>query len=118
MNIGDVTNGSLSSSKHLKHKPVDAVAGVVARTTHRRDRKEGKQDLQDSIAISDEARRALEADQKQLIELKEAREALDALPELSEDRMRELKERIESGFYLQDDIIDQVAEKIAGNFVK
>ena len=113
MKIGDLTNSNLASSKHVKPQRVTPVGGEESHNTLGKDRQGPGQHPQDSLAISEEARRALEADQKRLLELREARAAYDALPRLSQERIDEIKQRIRSGFYTQPDTLDHVARKVA-----
>ena len=112
MNIGDVSQGSLSTSKHLKQRKVNPVAGSDAHVTHRKQHGDEQGGTEDSVAISKEARQALEADQKRVEELEEARKAYDALPTLSEERIQEIRERISQSYYSQPEVIDHIATKI------
>ncbi len=113
MNIGDITNGSLSSSKHLKRRSIEQVNGKDARNKLRPDQQGEQKDTQDSVAISEEARRALAENQKKLQELEQAREALEAIPQLSAERKREIQERIDSAYYSKPEILDKIASRIA-----
>lgn len=113
MNIGDITNGGLSTSKHLKHRTIEQINGSDSRIAPRTDSPEDRQEPQDSVAISDEARRALAENQKKLQELERAREALEALPQMSAERKRELQERIEAAYYSKPEILDKIASRIA-----
>ena len=82
MNIGDITNGSLSTSKHLKSRAVEKISSKDARNKLRPDLQGEQKENQDSVAISDEARKALAENQKKLQELEQARDALEAIPQL------------------------------------
>ncbi len=113
MNIGDITNGGVSNSKHLKHPALDQLSGQEARIVTRTEQTEDKQEPQDSVAISEEARRALAENQKRLQELERAREALDSIPQLSAERKREIQERIDSAYYSKPEILDKIASRIA-----
>ncbi len=112
MNIGDISNGGVSSSKHLKHR-AQQITTPEARIVTRTDLPEEKQEPQDSVAISEEARRALAENQKRLQELERAREALDSIPRLSAERKREIQERIDSAYYSKPEILDKIATRIA-----
>jgi hypothetical protein len=70
----------------------------------------------DRVEISDKARTAL-ADARKSEDLAFARKALDSIPSLSEERVSELTERINSGYYKQADVLGQVAER-AGSELK
>lgn len=113
MNIGDITNGSLSTSKHLKNRTVDQFNGPESRIVTRPEMPDDKSEPQDSVAISEEARRALAENQKKLQELEQAREALDSVPQLSDERRREIQEKIDAGFYSKPEILDKIASNIA-----
>ncbi len=112
MNIGDITNGSLSP-KHLKRRSIEQVNGQDARNKLRPDQQGEQKDNQDSVAISEEARKALAENQKKLQELERAREALEAIPQLSAERKREIQERIDSAYYTKPEILDKIASRIA-----
>lgn len=112
MNIGDITNGSISS-KNLKNRGVEQVNNPDARIVARKNLSEEKQELQDSVAISEEARRALAENQKKLQELEQAREALADIPQLSAERKQEIQERIDAAYYSKPEILDKIASHIA-----
>ena len=112
MNIGDITNGGVSN-RHLKHPALDPLSGQDARIVTRTEQTGDKQEPQDSVAISEEARRALAENQKRIQDLERAREALDEIPQLSAERKREIQERIDSAFYSKPEIIDKIASRIA-----
>ncbi|MEZ4457515.1 MAG: hypothetical protein R2882_13355 [Gemmatimonadales bacterium] len=65
---------------------------------------DGKNGRPDSVDVSTEARA--------LAEQSEARPAKSSLPV---DRLKEVGERLASGFYDQPEVIDQVARRIAGD---
>ncbi len=113
MNIGDITNGGLSTSKHLKSRNLESVNGPDTRTSPRTDLPEERQEPRDSVAISEEARRALAENQKRLHELEKAREALDEIPQLSAERKRQIQERIDAAYYSKPEILDKIASRIA-----
>ncbi len=113
MNIGDITNGRVSTSKNLKHHNAEHINGPDARIVTRKDLPEEKQELQDSVAISEEARRALAENQKKLQELEQAREALADIPQLSAERRQEIQERIDAAYYSKPEILDKIASHIA-----
>ena len=113
MNIGDITNGSLSTSKHLKQRTVENINGQGARKKVRSDLQGEQKENQDSVAISEEARKALAENQKKLQELESARDALEAVPELSAERKREIQERIDAAYYSRPEILDKIASRIA-----
>ncbi len=112
MNIGDITNGGLSTSKHLKHRTIEQVNSPEARINPRTENSDEKQQHQDSVAISEEARRALAENQKRLQELERAREALESIPQLSAERKQEIQERIDSAYYSKPEILDKIASRI------
>ena len=113
MNVGDISNGGVSSSKQLKHRALENVSSKKARPAVRPELQDDKQEPQDSVAISEEARRALAENQKKLLELEQARQALDEIPEMSDERKREIQERIDSAYYSKPEIIDKIASRIA-----
>ncbi len=62
----------------------------------------------DRVEISDDARSALK-DARKSEDLTFARKALNGVPQMTEDRIAELTDRIKSGYYQQADVIDQIA---------
>ena len=113
MNIGDITNGGVSTSKHLKHQTIKQLKHPQGNVVTRTDTPDEKQEPQDSVAISEEARRALAENQKKLLELERAREALDSIPQLSAERKKEIQERIDSAYYSKPEILDKIASHVA-----
>ena len=118
MNIGDITNSSYSTSKHLKPHPIESLRDKDAQKTPVADKAEDNQEVQDSINISEEARLAHAAEQKKLQEFEHARKALDETPELSASRKQEILDRINSGFYTKPEVIDEIASKISDELPK
>lgn len=114
MNIGDITNGRLPKPKNLHQRQVDQVANGDLRNS-RHEVPDGLQHPQDSVAISEEARRALAEDQKRLQEFEQARQAFDDAPPLSEERRNEIRERISSAYYTKPEILAQIASRITQN---
>lgn len=114
MNIGDITNGRLPKSKNLHQRQVDQVANGDLKNS-RHEVPDGLLNPQDSVAISEEARRALAEDQKRLQEFEQARQAFDASPSLSEERINEIRERIQSAYYSRPEILAQIASRITQN---
>ncbi|MFK7849151.1 MAG: hypothetical protein AB8G77_27940 [Rhodothermales bacterium] len=112
MNIGDITNGSVSTSKNLKQRSVDQINNPDGRIVTHKDLPEEKQELQDSVDISEEARRVLAENQKRLQELEQAREALADIPRLSAERKQEIQERIDAAYYSKPEILDKIASRI------
>lgn len=111
MNIGDITNGRLPKPKNLQQRQVDQVTNGDLKNS-RQEVPDGLQHPQDSVAISEEARRALAEDQKRLQEFEQARQAFDASPSLSEERINEIRERISSAYYSRPEILAQIASRI------
>jgi hypothetical protein len=114
MNIGDITNGGLPSSKRLKQRQVDQITPVDVRN-NTPETPDARNAQLDSVAISEEARRALAEDQKRLQEFEQARQALDDVPSLSEERKQEIRERISSAYYSKPEILTQIASRITQN---
>ena len=115
MNIGDVTKGGLDPSKHLQNRTVEQTQSIDARVSPRNELQEERSEHQDSVAISEEGRKALEEDQNRLQDLGHAREALDQLPSISKDRDREIRERMKSHYYTQPEILQQIASRIGSD---
>ena len=113
MNVGDVTNSSFSTSKHLKPHPIDPLGEKNSRTPSSPEKKEDNHEVQDSINISAEAREAHAAEQQKLQELDHAKQALDAVPELSLTRKQEILDRLNSGFYTQSEVLDQITSQVS-----
>lgn len=67
---------------------------------------------QDRVEISDAAR-AAQASGSQKAELDFARKALDGVAPMSEPRTAEIQQRIQSGFYSQPEVINQVASRLS-----
>lgn len=63
----------------------------------------------DEVDISSDARLAQT--------LNRAMNAIDETPDVREDRVAEVQERVESGFYDSDEVIEQVAGQIADTFL-
>ena len=70
----------------------------------------------DRVEISDKARAAL-ADGRRSEELTFARKALHSVPEMSDERMAILKERIATGFYNRPEVLDQITTSAAGDLL-
>ena len=66
----------------------------------------------DRVEISDTARK--------LVDLRQAvmagRSALGSLPDVREDRVAEVRERLSVGYYQSAEVVNKVAEKVAGVF--
>ena len=45
-------------------------------------------------------------------ELSEARTALHKVPEMTEERMSEIKKRIKDGYYSRSDVLDRIAKRL------
>ena len=113
MNIGDISNSGYSSAKHVKShgpSPVNEVDARIAATT---ESTEDDPNNQDTVAISEEARIAHAAEQKRRTDLEFAREKLKTHEEMTPDRQQELLERLNSGYYTQPEVIENIAGKIA-----
>ena len=113
MNIGDVTNSSYSSAKHLKPQSIKSTKDQDARNSGISEKTDENPDVVDSIDISDEARKALAAEQKRIQEFEDAQELLNSLPEMSPARRQELLERLNSGYYTKPEVISQIAGRIS-----
>ena len=113
MKISDL-NASTLRPDQLKN----ANAGhPAAAHTERSRADEAKSDAPaDRVEISDKARAAL-ADGRRSEELTFARKALHSVPEMSEERMAMLKERIATGFYNHPEVLDQIATSAAGDLL-
>lgn len=112
MNISDVNATRSHRSDHLKNgnvgnsNPVDP-SSQGASSSDAKSLNAG-----DRVEISDKARSAL-AEARQSEELSFARKALDNVPSLSEERIAELKDRIQSGHYQQPDVLGEIAKGAA-----
>ena len=113
MNIGDVTNRSYSSAKHLKPHDVKSAKEQDARSPGLPDKSEDSPEIKDSIDISDEARKALAAEQRRLQEFEDAQALLKSLPEMSPTRKQEILERLNAGYYNKPEVISQIAARIS-----
>jgi len=118
MNIGDITNSSYSTSKHLKPHRVESLRDKDSQKSPSSEKPEENQEVQDSINISEEARIAHAAEQKKLQELELARQALNNTPELSSSRKQEILDRINSGYYSKPEVLDQIASKVSEDISK
>ena len=112
MNIGDITNSSYSTSKHLKPHRIESLRDKDSQKTPSNDKTEESQEIQDSINISEEARLAHAAEQKKLQEFEQARKALDESPELSQSRKQDILDKLQSGYYAKPEVIEEIASKI------
>ena len=101
----------------MKHRNLEQLNGQEARIVTRTDQTGDKQEPQDSVAISEEARQALAENQKKLQDLERAREALDSIPQLSAERKREIQERIDSAYYSKPEILDKIASVLLDIFL-
>ena len=68
---------------------------------------------QDRIELSDVVRGRLPNTQRGR-EIAFARKALQELPPLSEERLAKIQDRMESGFYSRTDVLQKVADRLAG----
>lgn len=50
-------------------------------------------------------------------DLNEARRALQRVPEMSEARMSEIKDRIKRGYYSRSDVLDRIAKRLTRHLV-
>lgn len=113
MNIGDISQGSSTSgADQLKNQRVERIATRDGNL--KLGGEEGKEPHahQDSLAISEAGRKALEASRKKAMDLDVAREALQQVNQTDEARLAEIKERLANGFYTQPDMIDQVVARV------
>ena len=117
MNIGDVTNSSYSSAKHLKTQNVNSLTDQEVRTNAISEKSEDNQDVKDSIDISEEARKALAAEQQRMQEFEEAQRLLNSLPEMSSTRKQELLDRLNSGHYNKPEVLSQIAARITNDLI-
>lgn len=113
MNVGDVSNSSYSTSKHLKPHRIEPLREKNSRSAPSSDIAEDNQEIQDSINISEEARKAHAAEQKKLQELEQAKQALENTPELNPSRKQEIMDRLASGYYSSPEVTEQIASKIS-----
>ncbi|MEZ4702876.1 MAG: hypothetical protein R2834_21265 [Rhodothermales bacterium] len=115
MNIGDITKGGLSHSnplnKHRKIEKTEKESRPPARPGSERDETPHR----DSVAISEAGRRALEEEQRKLQDLDMARKAFDSESTLSDDRMQEIKARLQTQFYQNPSVIERIAQRLAGD---
>lgn len=58
----------------------------------------------DNVEISDEARK--------LAEQAQIREAVEASPDIREDKIAEVKERLQNGYYDNEEVLNDVAAKL------
>jgi len=68
---------------------------------------------EDRVTISEEGRARLAAEAARADATQAGREALDALPEMSEARAAELRDRVASGYYGQPEQTRAVADRLA-----
>ena len=112
MNISDITNSGVSTAKQLKSHHAKSVNDQESRISSVPEQSEERPETQDSVAISEEARKAHAAEQKRLQELEFAREALASSNELSAQRKQEIQDRLNSGFYTSPEVLEQTAARI------
>lgn len=111
MNISDVNATNPHRSGHLRNNDVGKTGAgdpSAQGSSSAESREAG-----DRVEISDRARTALQ-DARKAEDLNFARKALDNVPSMSEERVAELMNRIKTGYYQRQDVIDQVAKR-AGN---
>ena len=113
MNIGDVTNSGYSSAKHLKTNRLEALTEQEVRPAVPTDKSDDNHEIQDSLNISEEARKAHAAEMERKMDLAQAREALDELPDLSPARKQELMDRLSTGYYMQPEVLGQIAARVS-----
>ena len=113
MNIGDISQGSSTSgADQLTNQRVERIAKRDGNLKLEGEDGKGRHAHQDSLAISEAGRKALEASRKQAMELDMAREALQQVDTLDEARLAEIKERLENGFYTQPDMLENIASRV------
>lgn len=103
MHISDV-NAS-NRSDRLKHAGVGSTEPVSAVRPAGEQKAETRSDR---VEISDGARKA----SRSSVEVTFARNALHSLPDLSEERTAQLKDRIQSGYYNDSTVLHAVAERL------
>jgi hypothetical protein len=112
MNIGDITKGELSHSNPLKHRTVER-ADAEARPPARPGQEKNEAPPRDSVAISEAGRRALEEEKRKAHDLDMARRAYESDAAAAEERLHEIKARIQSQYYKQPAVIDRIAQRVA-----
>ncbi len=110
MNISDVNATSTPRTDLLKNNSV-GTSGSVDSSIQGDATSDLVDDPADRVEISDEARIAL-SDARQSEELSFARTALESLPEMTEERIAELIDRIRSRYYQQADVLGNVSERV------
>lgn len=115
MNIGDITKGGLSHSNPLnKHRTIEKTE-LESRPPARPGTERDDAQPRDSVAISEAGRRALEEEQRKKADLAMAREVYEAEGTLSEERLQEIRARIQSQYYQHPNVIERIAQRLAGD---
>lgn len=116
MNISDVKATGTLRTDLPKSKEITNSESLEQFT---RDASVSKQDYRDEdrVELSAEARAAL-AEGRASEELSHARLALENLPELTEERVSQLTDRIKNGYYLRDDIQAQLSQFVGNELRK
>jgi hypothetical protein len=115
MTIADVNATSTHRTDAGKNSQVGSIVPIDPSSRARSSSEEVKTEG-DRVEISGRARTAL-AEARESEDLTFARNALADVPPLSSERISELTERINDGYYQQADVIGKIAERV-GNELK
>lgn len=79
------------------------------RTQRTRKVRQRRGEVQDSVKISEEGKKAFELTQEIAI----AKRAIDETSDIREERVREAQERLEEGYYQRAQVLEEIAERIS-----
>ncbi|MDZ4700606.1 MAG: hypothetical protein SH809_12935 [Rhodothermales bacterium] len=111
MNIGNINKGGLSQSNPLNHRKIEKT-DHEGRQPARPGNDKDEAPHRDSVAISEAGRRALEEEQRKMQDLDMARRVYDAEGALSDERRQEIMARIQSQYYKNPAVIDQIVARL------
>ena len=117
MNIGDISQGGLKSSEHLKNHQIEKATPVNPRISDRAASGSSEQPPKDTVSISEAGRLAMEEDRLRKTDLDTARTALNNLPDLSAERRAELMERLNNQYYTQPEVQQKIARDLATDLI-
>ena len=112
MNIRDI-NHNATRPEHAQTQAVSGANNVGAAGNGQQAASQRQAtNVEDRLELSDAARAAYSKQQQQATDLSQAREALETLPSLGEERLAEIKARLQNGYYTRPEVAAQIAERL------
>ncbi len=111
MSIRDISH-TPRNTDHLQNKSVTEAQTNLTGSKKNVQAAPAQEPARDRVEISEAGRKAQAGDAKGTAELEFARKALAETKPLSEERIAQIRSRLQDGYYLQKDVTEKVAEKV------